>query len=46
MDPQLGRWHVIDAMAESYMSHSPYAYTMNDPVNYTDLLGLKAMYRN
>jgi RHS repeat-associated protein len=43
MDPQLGRWHVADAMAESYMSHSPYAYTMNDPVNYTDLLGLKAM---
>jgi RHS repeat-associated protein len=43
MDPQLGRWHVIDAMAESYMNHSPYAYTMNDPVNYTDLLGLKAM---
>jgi hypothetical protein len=28
---------------KSYMSHSPYAYTMNDPVNYTDLLGLKAM---
>jgi hypothetical protein len=25
------------------MSHTPYAYTMNDPVNFTDLLGLKAM---
>jgi hypothetical protein len=43
MDPQLARWHVIDAMAESYYSHTPYAYTMNDPVNFTDLLGLKAM---
>jgi RHS repeat-associated protein len=43
MDPQLARWHVIDAMTESYYSHTPYAYTMNDPVNFTDLLGLKAL---
>ena len=40
LDPQLGRWHVVDAMAESYMSVSPYAYTLNDPVNHTDLMGL------
>ncbi len=40
MDPQLGRWHVVDALAESYMSHSPYAYTMNDPVNHIDVAGL------
>jgi len=40
LDPQLGRWHVIDAMAESYFSTSPYAYTRNDPVNRIDVMGL------
>ena len=40
MDPQLGRWHVVDALTESYMSHSPYAYTKNDPINHIDVMGL------
>ena len=40
LDPQLGRWHVIDALAENYMSHSPYAYVMNNPINYYDVMGL------
>ncbi len=40
MDPQLGRWHVVDALAEKYYSHSPYAYTKNDPINHIDILGL------
>ncbi len=39
-DAQLGRWHVIDAMAENYFSTSPYAYVMNDPINHTDIAGL------
>ncbi len=39
-DAQLGRWHVIDAMAEKYLSTSPYAYVMNDPINHTDIAGL------
>ncbi len=39
-DAQLGRWHVVDAMAESYMSTSPYAYVMNNPINSVDALGL------
>ena len=43
MDPQLGRWHVIDALSEKYYSHSPYAYTMNDPVNHIDVMGLASM---
>lgn len=30
----------MDALAESYYSHSPYAYTMNDPINHVDILGL------
>ncbi len=40
MDPQLGRWHVVDAMAENNITTSPYAYVQNNPVNYIDLLGL------
>ncbi len=43
MDPQLGRWHVVDALAENYISTSPYAYVKNDPVNYVDLLGLERL---
>ena len=40
LDPQLGRWHVVDAMAEKYMSTSPYAYVMNNPINAVDVMGL------
>ncbi len=43
MDPQLGRWHVIDALSEKYYSHSPYAYTKNDPINHVDVMGLASM---
>jgi RHS repeat-associated protein len=32
----LGRWFVIDPMAELYYSTSPYAYCLNNPVNYID----------
>ncbi len=39
-DAQLGRWHVVDALAEKYLSTSPYAYVMNDPINHTDIAGL------
>jgi len=39
-EPQLGRWHVADAMAENYFSTSPYAYTRNDLVNRIDVMGL------
>ncbi len=42
LDPALGRWHVSDAMAENYMSTSPYAYTTNDPINHIDVMGLWA----
>jgi RHS repeat-associated protein len=35
-DPQLGRWHVIDPMAEDFYSLSFYNYAYNDPVNFID----------
>ncbi len=39
-DPELGRWHVIDPLAESYQSYSPYNYTINNPINNTDPNGM------
>jgi len=30
--PDLGRWFGVDKLAESYLSTSPYAYVMNNPV--------------
>jgi RHS repeat-associated protein len=41
-DPALGRWNVIDPMAPKYFSHSPYAYTLNNPVYFIDPTGMMA----
>lgn len=34
--PELGRWNVIDQLAENYHSTSPYAYVLNNPVMMID----------
>ncbi len=39
-DPQLGRWHVPDPMAESRSSLSSYQYTQNTPINRIDPTGM------
>ena len=35
-DAALGRWHVVDPLAEKYYSTSPYAYCLNNPVKLLD----------
>ena len=35
-DPQTGRWHVPDGLAEKFFNISPYAYAANNPVYYID----------
>ncbi|WP_321425139.1 DUF6443 domain-containing protein [uncultured Bacteroides sp.] len=41
-DPAIGRWGVMDPLAEKYYSISPYAYCMNNPVNAIDPTGMSA----
>ena len=39
-DPQLGRWHVMDLLAEYHYNYTPYNYTFNNPIRYIDPFGL------
>jgi RHS repeat-associated protein len=38
-DPALGRFFNIDRYSEVYSSHTPYHYTMNNPIYFVDING-------
>ncbi|MCK4662992.1 MAG: hypothetical protein KAT68_09020 [Bacteroidales bacterium] len=39
-DAQLGRFFTIDPLAETYNFQSPYVYAINNPIRFTDYMGM------
>ncbi|MFV0290427.1 MAG: RHS repeat domain-containing protein [Mangrovibacterium sp.] len=44
-NPRIGLWYGVDALSEKYPAHSPYCYTMNNPVMLVDPDGKRVVPR-
>lgn len=45
-EPQIGRWHALDPLAEWYENSTPYSYVLNNPLSGIDPTGRNVIFLN